>query len=140
MIIIKRIYYAALIYTLLGLAEGVYSRELIKMMKFKGDTMLYIIHPHVFTLGTLFFLILIVLEKLFVLTKSTLFKPFFWIYNIGLFCTALMMGIHGTMTVMKVHVGVGISRIAGLSHIILTLGLILFFVCLKKRLNRFIKE
>lgn len=137
MIVINKLYYTALIYTILGLAEGVYSREIIKMMKFKGESMLSFIHPHVFTLGTIFFLVVIILEKLFVLSKSELFRLFFWVYNIGLIWTAVMMAVHGTMTVMKMNVGVGVARIAGIGHIILALGFILFFICLKKRLNHY---
>lgn len=134
MVIIKKLYYAALTYMILALAAGVYYREVTKMTGFTGDTMLSILHTHLFVLGMFFFLIVILLEKAFVLSKSKLFNAFFWVYNLGVAWTIGMMAVHGTMTVMKISVGDAVAGIAGMGHIILSIGLILFFICLKERL------
>lgn len=135
MVIIKKLYYAALTYMILALAAGVYYREVTKMTGFTGDTMLLsILHTHLFVLGMFFFLIVILLEKAFVLSKSKLFNAFFWVYNLGVAWTIGMMAVHGTMTVMKISVGDAVAGIAGMGHIILSIGLILFFICLKERL------
>jgi len=131
---IKKLYYAALTYMILGLIAGVYYREITKMTGFTGNTMLSVLHTHLLTLGMFFFLIVILLEKAFTLSKSKLFMAFFWVYNIGVAWTIGMMVVHGTMTVMKMTVGDAVSGIAGMGHIILAVGLILFFICLKERL------
>ncbi|WKB37291.1 DUF2871 domain-containing protein [Terrilactibacillus sp. S3-3] len=129
----KKLYYAALTYMILGLIAGVYYLEITKMTGFTGNTMPSVLHTHLLTLGMFFFLIVILLEKAFTLSKSK-FMAFFWVYNIGVAWTIGMMVVHGTMTVMKMTVGDAVSGIAGMGHIILAVGLILFFICLKERL------
>ncbi|MFX3617170.1 MAG: DUF2871 domain-containing protein [Sporolactobacillus sp.] len=131
----KKIYRASLIYMIVGLLSGIYERELTKAMHFNGNSMLGILHTHLLMLGMFFFLLLIVMEKSLQLTGNKLFSTFFWIYNVGVIWTVLFMAIHGTMTVIGASVGPAISGLAGMGHIILTAGLILFFIILKERLE-----
>ncbi|MEV4898016.1 DUF2871 domain-containing protein [Nonomuraea sp. NPDC055795] len=130
----RKIFHAAHIYMIIGVISGLYYRELTKLNDFTGDTQLGVVHTHLLALGMLFFLIVLVLEKLFTLTASKLFGWFFWIYNAGLALTVVMMTIRGTLTVLGVEGGAAISGIAGLGHIILTVGLILLFTTLGKRI------
>lgn len=129
----KRLYYAALVYMILGLVAGLYYRELTKAEDFTGDTQLAVTHTHLLALGMLTFLIVLALEKLFSLSQSKLFSPFFWCYNAGLVITVAMMTVHGTLTVLGQEASAAISGIAGLGHILLTVGLILLFLALGKR-------
>lgn len=50
--------------------------------------------------------------------------------HIGLGITLLLMLIHGTMTVMGIESSAAISGVAGLGHIIMTIGLGFFFAIL----------
>ncbi|MET8143109.1 DUF2871 domain-containing protein [Sphaerisporangium sp. NPDC005288] len=130
----KKLYYAAHTYMILGVVSGLYYRELTKMNDFTGDTQLGVVHTHLLALGMLFYLLVLALEKLFTLSASKLFNWSFWVYNAGLALTVLMMIIHGTQTVLGAKTSAAISGIAGLGHIVLTVGLILFFVNLGKRI------
>lgn len=118
---------ASLSYMIIGLISGVYFREMTKFNDFEGWTQLSVIHTHTLILGMFFFLIVLLLEKSFNLTKHKNFKKFYVIYNIGLGITLLMMLTHGTMTILGIESSAAISGIAGLGHIILTVGLGFFF-------------
>ncbi|GLX02549.1 DUF2871 domain-containing protein [Microtetraspora sp. NBRC 16547] len=130
----KKLYYAALVYMALGLAGGLYYRDLTKANDFTGQTQLGVVHTHLLVLGMFFFLIMILFERAFALSKSRLFGWFFWIYNAGLVMTVTIMTVHGTLTVLGKTSGAALAGIAGLGHILLTVALILFFVCLRGRL------
>ena len=131
----KKIYWAAAIYTILGLLSGLYYRELTKAKNFTGDTQLAILHTHLLALGTLVFLIVLVLEKVFALSETKSFKPFFWSYHAGMLITVGAMAVHGTLTVLGKESGAAIAGIAGLGHIVLTVAFVLLFVGLHARIS-----
>lgn len=60
-----RLYYSAALYTVLGLAAGLYYRELTRAQDFVGDTQLSVVHTHLLAFGMLFFLVILALEKAF---------------------------------------------------------------------------
>ncbi|MGW1893944.1 DUF2871 domain-containing protein [Streptomyces sp. NPDC002004] len=128
----RKILNTAHIYMIVGLVSGLYYRELTKTKGFTGDTQLAVVHTHVLALGMLFFLIVLALEKLFTLTSQRLFGWFFWTYNAGLAVTVGMMTLHGTLTVLGRSSSEAISGIAGLGHVLLTVGLVLLFITLGK--------
>ncbi len=130
----KRLYYAALTYMISGIAFGLFYRELTKFNEFDGDTQLAAAHTHLLALGMLFFLIMIGLEKLFSLSEAKTFGWFFWTYNAGVVLTVSMLIVHGSMTVLGYETGPAIAGIAGMGHILITVGLVLLFVGLKGRL------
>ncbi|WP_026411330.1 DUF2871 domain-containing protein [Actinomadura oligospora] len=130
----KKLYYAAHAYMIVGLVGGLYYREITKLNDFTGDSQLGLVHTHVLALGMLFFLIALVLEKLFTLSAGRLFNAFFWTYNAGLVMTVAVMTVRGTLTVLG-HSTPGIAaHIAGGGHIALTVGLVFFFINLGKRI------
>lgn len=131
----RKSYYAAHVYMILGVISGLYYREITKINKFEGDTQLSVVHTHLLALGMLGFLIVLALDKQFQLSGTRQFTYFFWFYNAGIAITVLMMLFRGTQTVLGNHVPEGVAMIAGLGHIVLTVGLILLFVLLGKRLN-----
>ncbi|QIZ36970.1 DUF2871 domain-containing protein [Saccharopolyspora sp. ASAGF58] len=130
----KKLYWSALIYMILGLAAGLYYREFTKALDFTGDTELSVLHTHLLALGMLFFLVVLALDKAFALSGNKLFTLFFWFYNSGLALTTAMMLVHGTLTVLGEESSAAISGIAGLGHILITLGLIHLFLLLRKSL------
>lgn len=123
-------------YLILGLILGVYYRELTKFQDFTGKTMLSVTHTHTLVLGMLFFLLVALFEKQVGLTDHQQYRWFYRIYNGGLLLTLVMMVIHGTMTVMGQPGNAAISGIAGLGHILLAVGLFLFFYILLDRLKK----
>lgn len=135
----KRIAKLSLFYSILGLLLGAFYREFTKMNGFTGQTVLSDLHPHVLVLGAIFFLIVLLLEKSFELTKHKNFNKFFITYNIGLLLTVIMMAVRGCTEVLNLEISrmidSSISGIAGLGHIIITIAFILFFMILLNRTN-----
>ena len=131
----RKSYYAAHTYMILGVISGLYYREFTKANDFTGDTQLALMHTHLLALGMLGFLIILALDKQFALSGTKLFTYFFWLYNAGIAITVAMMFVHGTDTVLGNHVPEAVPLTAGLGHILLTTGLILLFILLGKRLS-----
>ena len=126
----------SLSYGVMGLVCGVYFREFTKIMGFTGVTTLSKAHPHLLMLGTFLFLIVALFSERLSLETEKTFKLFMRMYNIGLPLTVLMMLIRGTLEVIGAPLSKGldasISGIAGIGHILLGLGIILFIYSLKK--------
>ena len=126
----------SLSYGVMGLICGVYFREFTKIMGFTGVTTLSKAHPHLLMLGTVLFLIVALFSERLSLETEKTFKLFMRMYNIGLPLTVLMMLIRGTLEVIGAPLSKGldasISGIAGIGHILLGLGIILFIYSLKK--------
>ena len=126
----------SLSYGVMGLICGVYFREFTKIMGFTGVTTLSKAHPHLLMLGTVLFLIVALFSERLSLETDKTFKLFMGIHNIGLPLTVLMMLIRGTLEVIGAPLSKGldasISGIAGIGHILLGLGIILFIFSLKK--------
>ncbi|WP_433621950.1 DUF2871 domain-containing protein [Nocardia sp. CA-120079] len=132
----KTLFNTAHIYMIIGLISGFYYREITKVEHFTGQSQLGVVHTHVLALGMLFFLIVLALEKQFTLSaRKSLYGWFFWLYNIGLVITIAVMTLHGTLTVLGKSSGEAIALGAGVGHILLTVGLILFFITLGKSID-----
>lgn len=132
----KKLFYAATIYLVVGLASGLFYREFTKSNDYTaadGFTQLSVVHTHLLTLGVIVLLIVLVLEKVFELSRSTAFGWFFWLYNIGLIISTAMMVVNGVLHVLGESSSAAIAGISGSGHIILTAGLILLFVAIGKR-------
>lgn len=125
---------AAGVYLVLGLAGGLFYRELTKSHDFPETSVsqLGVLHTHLLTLGFLFFLIVLVVDRVFGLGKDKLFLPFFWIYNAGLVLTAGTMAVHGTLTVLGEDTSAAVAGIAGMGHIIVTVALLILMVSLTR--------
>lgn len=132
---LKRIYWASLIFAVLGLAGGLFFREYTKAHDFTGFTELGVVHTHLLMLGMFGLLIVLVLEKVFTLSKTKWFNLFFWHYCGGLVLTVAMMFIIGMRQVNGQDISAMFAGIAGLGHIILTVAIIFLFTAIHKRLN-----
>ncbi len=129
----KKLYYAAFTYGALGLSFGVFYREFTRFNDFQGVTQLSTLHTHTLVLGMFFFLIALILEKVFgistALKNAQRMTQWFWLYNIAL------IGVLGTMTtrgILQVK-GLdfpGLSHIAGTFHTLLGFAIIWFFIML----------
>lgn len=126
----------SMVYMILGLSFGVYYREFTKLTGFTGKTQLSVLHTHTLILGMFFFLIVLLLEKNFKIMEQKHAGKFYLFYNIGLGITLLMLLVHGTMMVLGYEDSAAISGIAGLGHIIMTVGLGFFFHSLFSAVNK----
>ena len=136
----KKILNAAFIYMNAGVASGLFYREFTKLNNFaEGEfTQLGLAHTHLLTLGFIVLLIALVIEKVFAISRSPkLFDWFFWLYNAGVILTSGMLIWHGSLTVLGQESSGMIAGIAGLGHMLLTAGMVVFFVALRRAvLNR----
>lgn len=133
----RRLYQASLFYLIVGLVAGVIYREATRWLAFTGTTKLSLLHAHTLVLGMLFFLIILLLEKQFQLTKSRHFKRFFWTYNAGLVVTIGLMAFIGTQQLLgNPHISGMVAGISGLGHILLAVGLGFFFAALGERVKK----
>ncbi|WP_336992961.1 DUF2871 domain-containing protein [Leucobacter sp. VD1] len=131
----KKLLNAAFIYMLVGVASGLFYREFTKLNDFPEGkfTQLGLAHTHLLTLGFIVLLIVLVIEKVFVISRSPkLFAWFFWLYNAGVILTSAMLIWHGSLTVLGKESSAMIAGIAGLGHIFITAGMIVFFVALRR--------
>jgi uncharacterized integral membrane protein len=139
----RRIFYAASAYLVLGLASGLYYREFTKSNDYTaadGFTQLSVVHTHLLTLGVIMLLIVLVLEKVFTLSNSKAFSWFFWVYNLGLIVTASTMVINGTLHVLGQETSKALTGISGSGHMLLTAAFILLFVVIGNRIKADTKQ
>ena len=123
-------------YAIAAMAGGVFYREFTKWNHFSGITMLSKVHAHLFMLGMMVFLLVALFSRQMDLEKEKSFRRFFLIYNIRLPLTVLMMLVRGIIQVKETALSAGadaaISGIAGIGHILLSIGLLLLLVTLKR--------
>lgn len=125
----KRYINYSIVYAVLTMIGGVFYREFTKMNDYTAWTTLSVVHTHYFILGMMFFLIL------GVVSTRVRFKPNHAVlfYNIGLNLTAIMLAVRGTVQVLDLNVvSALISGVAGISHIIFGVSLILILLDIKK--------
>ncbi|HFJ9329704.1 TPA: DUF2871 domain-containing protein [Bacillus paranthracis] len=127
----KRLYNAAFIYLIIGLFSGVFAREYTKAQGIKGSTMLQLVHTHVLVLGFVFCLIALALCKVFHVQETKSFRVWFVVYNVGLIFTIATMLWRGLLQVNGADFN-GLSHMAGLGHVIISIGLVWFMILLKK--------
>ena len=134
----KRLANTAFVYALIAMLCGVIYREGSKFLELTEATTWSLTHSHFFVLGMFFFLIVLLLEKSFHMTKDKKFKIFYIIYNLGLIVTGIMLWIRGIFDITKntnMMYDKMISGISGIGHILLGMGIVLFFIILKKQLK-----
>lgn len=131
------LYRAAFTYLVLGLASGLFYREFTKLHEFPAGTVsqLGLAHTHLLTLGFLVLLLVLILEKVFVLSRSRLFPWFLRTWNAGVVLTSAMLVWHGSLTVLGRESSAMIAGIAGLGHMLLAAGGVLLFLALGKAIK-----
>ena len=116
---------------ILGLALGVFFREFTKLNDFSGATTLNVAHTHTLVLGFIFFLVIVILEKVFTISNIKYFNIWLITYNIGLLSLISTLVARGVLEILNKDFA-GLPHIAGTSHAILGLSLIWFMIILKK--------
>jgi len=131
----KQLYWAAVGYTALGLPSGLFYREFTKAHQFTGTTELSVVHTHLLALGTLFFLIVLVLEHQLTLSNTRAYRWFFTVYNAGVLWTVSCMTIIGARTVLGHGEYKPLAELAGIGHTLLTIGFVLFFLAVYRAIT-----
>lgn len=135
----KKCLKVSLIYAVAALAGGVFYREFTKFNNYLGETALSRVHTHLFVLGMFVFLIAALFSKDIRLDSQKTFKAFMVIYNIGVPLTSVMLAVRGVTQVLGTELSKGadasISGIAGIAHILVGAGIVLFLVALLKCSN-----
>ena len=136
----KKILNTAMVYFALAIAAGVFYREFTKWNGYTGITVLGYVHTHLFVLGMILFLVITLFCKQEpALSKDKRFRSFYILYNIALPFMACVMLVRGIMQVRNVDLTKSVDAMiygfAGISHILLTVSLGLFFAALKKNLT-----
>lgn len=123
-------------YAIAAMAGGVFYREFTKRNHFTGVTMLSKVHAHLFMLGMVMFLLVALFSQQMELKKEKSFHWFMRLYNIGLPLTVVIMLVRGIVQVKAIVLSSGadaaIAGIAGIGHIVLSVGIILLLVTLKR--------
>ena len=128
----KKLMNLSLAYLIAALAAGVFYREFTKLNGFEGETMLRAVHTHLFMLGV----VLLLLLALFVRDRSQVvqsrkMRRFLILYNLSLPLFILTLLARGIVQVLQVPLSsvadASLSGIAGISHILLAIALVLFF-------------
>src|SRR5699024_6717726 len=117
----------------IGVLSGLFYREFSKANDFpEGQfTQLGLVPTHLLTLGFIVLLIVLLLEKVFALSRNR--KPFEWVswlYNAGVVLTAARMVWHAMLTALGGEATSMIAGIAGLGQIFPTVAMILFVIVL----------
>ena len=124
------------IYAIVALCVGVFYREYTKALDFTGRTTLAFAHGHLFALGVMLFFILAVFCKVTALEEQPYYQKFLIVYNVGLPFTVIMLIVRGVIQVLGIQlsrvVDLTVSGVAGVSHIVLTVGIVYLFLALRK--------
>lgn len=132
----KKLSMLSTIYLVLGLLMGVFYREFTKINGFEGDTVLATVHTHTLVLGFIFFLVVLLIDKNFNITKFKNFNLWLTSYNVVL---VLMLGTVTARGVLEV-LGkdfAGLPHIAGTTHALLGITLVWFSIMVNKSINEF---
>ncbi|CAM4219629.1 membrane protein [Bacillus manliponensis] len=127
----KKLYYASFTYLLIGLFSGVFAREYAKSKGILGSTLLNLLHTHALVLGFLFFLIALVVSKVFAVHEVKSFNLWFIFYNVGVVSTVGSMAARGLLQLNGADFK-GLTYIIGASHSIIGFSLVWFMILLKK--------
>ena len=131
----KKYVNTAMFYMIFGLVFGVFFREFTKYVDVAWPNNLGLLHVHTLTLGMLFFLIVAGLVKVTKVGEDALFGWFYGVYNAGLGLTLVLLFVRGLYQALQwesVGLDASISGMAGLGHILLGTGLVLFFIALRR--------
>lgn len=132
----KKYFNLSFFYAIAALVCGVFYREFTKFQGFTDKTTLAFTHLHFFVLGMIVFLIVAILCGITNLEQQKQFKWFMRLYNIGLPFMVVMFFVRGIFQVLGTELSSGasaaISGFSGISHIIMTVAIVFFFIALRK--------
>lgn len=134
----KAYFNSSFAYAILAMVFGVFYREFTKFNHFTEPTKLSLIHPHYFMLGTVFFLLLLILQKQFQFSNEKTKKTVLC-YHIGLNIATTIFLTRGVMQVLGVAttkaIDASLSGIAGVGHILLGVSMVMLLLQIRKSIK-----
>lgn len=134
----KRYSDMALIYAVFAMVFGVFYREFTKFNHYTGQTALSVMHTHYFLLGMVFFLLLMLAEKILAFSGRRTGKVLA-VYHLGLNVTGVGFLARGLVQVNGIEMGKGldasISGISGIGHILTGVSILLLLLEIRKRVS-----
>lgn len=132
----KKYINCAFSYAILAMVAGVFYREFTKLNGFVGKTALGVAHVHLFALGTILIMVLGLYCAKTNVEEIKQFKAFWRLFNLALPFMVIMFIVRGVVQVLGIELAksqsAAISGIAGISHILMAISLVLLFLSLKK--------
>ncbi|NLB91277.1 MAG: DUF2871 domain-containing protein [Clostridiales bacterium] len=127
----------SIVYAIIAMVFGVFYREFTKFSGFSGRTTLSFIHGHYLVLGMGFFLMLVLVEKLFGISQSKNFGKTILFYQIGLNISVAAFLTRGIIQVKNLLISnafdAALSGVAGIGHILLGISLLIALFTIKKK-------
>ncbi len=127
----KKMYYISITYLIIGLFLGLFNHEVAYYTNFTGTTTLSYFHAHAIILGSALFFAMPILMKIFSVDKHKNFKKFMIFYNLGLCMSLFFMAARGIFELFMLQIpsftNHMIGGLAGVGHVILTIGLCFLF-------------
>lgn len=132
---LKLLVRAAAVWTGIGLASGLFYREMTKNFGLADSaelagTQLAVVHTHVLTLGTLVLLVLLALAASFrSLDQDRRFRWGVWLWQVGLALTTAGMLVIGGLQVSGTagFNSPALAGVSGLGHMLLSAAFVLLF-------------
>ncbi len=136
----KSMYTLSIAYLAFGLFAGLFHHEAAYWTHFEGFSVLSRVHAHALVLGAAVFLLMPVLMKTFEIQKQKSFGWFVGLYNVGLVMTLGFMTARGVYQLFRLpmpsfadHM---IGGLAGIGHVILTVGVGFLFHALLRTADK----
>lgn len=132
----KKLIRLSTLYAILGTAAAVFYLAFTKSHHFEGTSLLSSLYIFLFALGSLMHLLIIILDKLFNITQHKLYSAFFWLYNIGIISSAIVMLGKGMITVTGGEKNTILAALTGVGHTFSLVGGVLLFIILNQILAK----
>lgn len=132
---LSRLLTTSFAFAAIGLASGLFFREWTKALDFTGPTQLGLAHTHFLVLGFMVLFLAFLAEKAFRFAAAAprIAAWFYWTWVVGVGLTGGMMVLKGALAASGADVSsAAFSGIAGLGHVLLTAGFVLFFLALRR--------
>jgi len=125
---------AAAVWTLIGLAGGLFYREFTKLNGVPGGTQLALVHTHALTLGTVLLLVVLALAGSWPLRL----RGFLITWNAGLALTTLGLLVKGILQVQGSPAALhpALAGVSGLGHMTLSAGFVLLLLALRRAIAK----
>lgn len=123
----------------LYLAIGIIAGASTRIVGFEGQKSLISVHSHAFSLGFKFFLIVLVLEKVFKISEVKNFGKWLVFYNVALIFMIVTLVIRGILQVNGTDFA-ALSPMAGISHTMISASLVWFVVIISKSIKKLEKN
>lgn len=136
----KNMYKISLSYLIFALASGLFHHEVAYWTHFEGNSALARVHPHAMILGSAVFLVMPLMMHTFQIHKQKSFRFFLGFYNVGLVMSLAFMTARGAIQLFGLNtpsfVDHMVGGMAGIGHIILTIGIAFLFHALMKSCDK----